>query len=177
MKQKSNIIKNNEYCTEAHVDQLTELSWQLLSSMLYFSFLFSQYEILQTKILIKRFLLSANDAYKGYVEFSQRIMLAREKMIKSKKPVLCSIPSIWMHETFKGGFEATESFYLSLITMRKTCPLYRIELRAVAEAVLELSECPTHNNFRYWRQWFQERGHLQEMYLLNDCIVHYLLKV
>lgn len=176
MTQKNN-FENSDYFNQADVDQLTELSWQLLSTMLYFSFLFSQHEIMKTKILIKRFLLCADDTYQGYVEFSQRIMLAREKMMKSKKPVLCSIPSIWMHPAFPDGFEATGRVYESLMSIRRSFPLCRIELRAVAEALLELSECPTHDNFRYWQRWFQERGMVQEMYLLNDCIVHYLLKV
>ena len=176
MHQNTKHVTGTLYSTEANIDHLTALSWQVLQSMLYFSFVFSYREVLQTKCIIKRLLVAAEDPYKGYLDFCQRVMLAREKMLAGRKPTLCCIPSIWMNETFEPGFNSTETAYIALASMRMSYLTYRVELRTVSEALLELSEYPAPDNFRYWKQWFSERGFIQEIYLLNDSIVEYLLK-
>ena len=67
------------------------------------------------------------------------------------------LPSTWFKQANEKGFIGTVKWMDSLKLKRKSIPLYRIELKALAEAVLEMTEDPTVANFRYWKSYLLER--------------------
>lgn len=158
-----------------NVEDYVNLSWNILHSTLYYSCIFSSREVDTTRTLIKRFLLQFINPYEGYIEFAQKVIIAKKKIGNEK--LLCLIPSVWMNENYPYGIVNVHEEYQQLIQLRKQLPLYLIELRAFAEAVLEVSENPNGEIFNYWKQWFSERNFIEEMYLFGDVVLFNLLKL
>ncbi|HEY6914609.1 MAG TPA: hypothetical protein VI413_08035, partial [Paludibacter sp.] len=67
------------------------------------------------------------------------------------------LPSLWFNPENEKGFAGTKQWYRKVYEARQSLPNYKIELKALAEAVLEVSTEPTQNNFHYWKNYFIER--------------------
>lgn len=112
---------------------------------------------------VKRFLLNASNLQSGYIEFVQRLLLARQYMHTERGQILLA-PNEWFEESNKKGFIRTALMFDELEHRRKDRPLYKIGFKGFADALLEFAEEPSSKNFHYWRSYFVERNSQQ---LLN----------
>lgn len=152
MEQIQKNTKENLEQIELYISAAWNLSysayWELLD--------FSAEEIRTAKEFIRRSITSENDAYMNYLNFCQRVLMAY-MYIKREHNKYIPIPSIWFDEGNTNGYAGTIKWMNSLSTKRKSLPLFRIELKAMAEAILEMNEEPCMANFRYWRSYLLER--------------------
>jgi hypothetical protein len=63
----------------------------------------------------------------------------------------------WLDPENKFGFSGTAAWFATLQDKRKPDPVHLLELKAFPEALLELAEDPSADNFNYWNGWFSER--------------------
>ena len=110
----------------------------------------------KAKSQIGFFLCSSSQPLKAYAVFCQRVLLARNYLLQNSHRYL-SLPSVWLNAQNEKGFTGTTGWYQQVQETRASLPNYKIELKAFAEAVLELKTEPTAANFQYWKAYFIER--------------------
>jgi hypothetical protein len=142
---------------ELLLEQTIEATWQIAYTALWNGDILSSAEISTCKKLIKTYLLQGEDLQRAYAELAQRIMLARID-VQSFPGRTVPMPSEWFNVNNENGFQGTKSLFAKLQFRRLSMPLYKIELKAFCEAVMEMTEEPTARNFHYWREYFIERG-------------------
>lgn len=140
----------------------TDTAWLFAYSSLWNNLSFSETEKSQTKSLIAGWLKGKNPR-KAFVHFCQQIILARLH-IQSLQHQYLALPSIWFDPETTEGYATIKDWLDEIRAIRSSVPDFKIEIKALAEAVLELSEEPTTENFLYWRQYFIEK---EEPVLLN----------
>lgn len=117
----------------------------------------------------RAFLVQQPDQYGRFVELVQRILLTKEYYRlygRTNKPCL---PSLWLADA--SGFLLSASWYKALEKKRKTIPLYKLEWKALAEALLEITEQGSLGLLRYWNNWFLKHNAVTEMLLFHKYIV------
>ncbi|HWJ28977.1 MAG TPA: hypothetical protein VNS32_20710 [Flavisolibacter sp.] len=139
-----------------NINYLTDIAWQLSSTALWNHAEFSDTEKEEARKAIRQYLLSAKDFYQAYLIYCQRILMARQYILNHNMRLLV-LPSRWLHPDNQQGFAGTLSWYQRLQEIRNALPLHKIELKAFAEALLEMKEEPTKANFLYWRSYFIEK--------------------
>jgi hypothetical protein len=153
-------------------DNLVDTAWLFAYTMLWNHQTFSGSEIREAKYYIKELLLTAKNHRKAFLNFCQRIILARQNVQLLNTDYL-ALPSLWFDAENMEGFAATREWLQAVKSIRYSLPTYQIELRALAEAVLEFSEEPSPKNFAYWRGYFIEHEkpillHLFGVYCSNQ---------
>lgn len=143
-------------------NNLLHKAWLFAYSVLWNSMIFSRTEIAEAKRSIKEWLKGRNPE-KSFVNFCQRIILARLN-VKTLNADLLALPSIWFDPENPEGFAVIKEWLDEIRTIRRSLPGFKIEIKALAEAVAEFSEEPTSENYAYWRNYFIEK---QEPVLLN----------
>ncbi|MBL7730346.1 MAG: hypothetical protein JNM88_04145 [Chitinophagaceae bacterium] len=134
------------------LQQLTDTAWSFACTALWNNLEFSSRETSTAKDKI-RSVLQSGDMEKSFLAFCQRVLLARHYVSKNPGHYI-PLPSVWLDETNKRGFAGTESWYNRVIDMRQSLPSYKQEVKALAEAILELSTEPSNANYQYWRSYF-----------------------
>ena len=129
-------------------------------------------EIREAKYYIKDLLLTAKNPRKSFLNFCQRVILARQNA-QSLNTDFLALPSLWLDAENVEGFAMTKEWLQAIKSIRYSLPHYRVEIKALAEAVLEFSEEPTPKNFNYWRAYFIEHEkpillHLFGVYCSNQ---------
>jgi hypothetical protein len=102
-------------------------------------------------------LAAATNAEKAYAELVQRILLARA-YVNSHPGKYIPVPTGWFSIANQNGFAGTEKWFTGIQATRASLPLYKLELKAFAEAVQEISEHAGATTFHYWRNYFIERN-------------------
>ncbi len=98
-------------------------------------------------------LLAKENKEKAFLNFCQRVLLARQYVTKTPGRYI-PLPSVWLDDNNKLGFTGTESWYNKINSVRQSLPTYKEEIKAMAEAILELSKEPSSKNYQYWRSYF-----------------------
>ena len=138
------------------IDIYTQAAWNLSYSAFWEQFDFSVIEIETAREFIHSFICNGVDPYANYMAYCQRVLMAYS-YIKNENEKYIPLPSKWFDKANDKGFIGTSRWMEVLNIKRKAIPLYRIELKAMAEAVLEMNEDPTVRNFRYWKSYLLDR--------------------
>ena len=139
------------------IDTLTNTAWSFAHTALWNHCIFSETEVANAKLSIKSLLVSAKNPTRCYNIFCQRVLLARQYVLASPTRFI-PLPSVWLDNQNALGFAGTKAWYLNIKKQRASLPNYKIELKALGVAVLEMSEAPTVKNFQYWKNYFIEKN-------------------
>lgn len=131
-------------------------------------------QVSKAKSYIRRILLQSYDPYKAFIEFCQRIMLFREHMIENEEVSPGVYISTWLNE--EDGYLGTESLFQELEKERIKTPLYKIELKGLAEAIFDMAEDPTEDNFNFWLNWLRLKLACNEICLFTMFVSYYHFK-
>ncbi|MBL7748766.1 MAG: hypothetical protein JNM19_15115 [Chitinophagaceae bacterium] len=131
---------------------LVNTAWLFACAALWNHLQFSAKETANAKQKIEA-LLSKEDKEKAFLNFCQRVLLARQYVTKTPGRYI-PLPSVWLDDNNKLGFTGTENWYNKINSVRQSLPAYKEEIRAMAEAILELSKEPSSKNYQYWRSYF-----------------------
>jgi hypothetical protein len=139
-----------------YMQHLVDAAWVLAHTALWGTALFSATETEAAKEQIKELLTKAPDPYKAYLAFGERVLLARHYLAQHRSRYI-PLPTVWLHPQNPKGYAGTAAWHQRILEVRAALPMYKIELRALAEGVLELTEEPTVQNFLYWKHYFIEK--------------------
>lgn len=148
------------------VNQFTGYAWKIVYTALWNTKQFAAPEIENAKEFISSFLQQGNNCKLKYLEFVQRVLLARQ-YISSHPGTYIPVPSQWFSTENVKGFLGTEKWYSAIQQTRAAMPLYKQALKAFAEAVLETTQTFKAKDFHYWRNYFiqQNTNGLLNLYL------------
>jgi hypothetical protein len=141
---------------QEQLQHFTTVSWLAAYTILWNGKQFSPKELKQALQQIRSFLLNATDLNTGFTELVQRLIIARQQL-PSDYGSTRTLPSVWFSAGYPHGLASTQSAYNSLLKRRSVNPLYRIGLKSFADALLQVYENPSTENYHYWRSWFQQR--------------------
>lgn len=142
--------------THSESEHFVGIAWNFAHTALWNDFAFSNKEIENAKEQIRLFFELCTDLKKAYTVFCQRVLLARQYLSNASNRFM-PLPSIWFNAQNEKGFAGTKQWYQKLYDARQSLPNFKIELKALAEAIYEVSMEPTQNNFHYWKNYFIER--------------------
>ncbi|WP_207515023.1 hypothetical protein [Longitalea luteola] len=145
------------------ITNLVDTAWLFTYSTLWNNHEFSSLEKSEAKYYIKEWITGGKKPLKAFTNFCQRIILARQN-IKSLNTDFLTLPSLWLDKENIEGYASTKELLERIKVIRHSLPNFQIEIKALAEAVLEFAEEPTKENFIYWRSYFIEKD---EPVLLN----------
>jgi len=141
---------------DLYMQHLVDAAWNLAHTALWDTAIFSATEVEGARALLREELTKAPDAYKAYLAFGERVQLARY-YVAARPDRYVPLPTVWLHPDNAKGYRGTAAWHQRILDMRASLPVYKIELRALAEGVLELTEEPTVQNFLYWKRYFIEK--------------------
>lgn len=139
-------------------EHFVNIAWLFAYTVLWNHQNFSVNEQKEAKYFIREIITKANNPRKAFLNFCQRIILARQN-IRLLNTDYLALPSLWLDSENVEGYAATKEWLHAIKSLRYSLPAYQIEIKALAEAVLEFSEEPTTKNFSYWRAYFIEHNH------------------
>lgn len=139
-----------------YMQHLLDAAWNLAHTALWSTAIFSATETVAAKEQIKELLTKAPDPYKAYLAFGERVLLARHYLAQNRHRYV-PLPTVWLHPQNPKGYAGTAAWHQRILEVRASLPVYKIELRALAEGVLEMTEEPTVQNFLYWKNYFIEK--------------------
>ncbi|HEY1113527.1 MAG TPA: hypothetical protein VGE66_08190 [Chitinophagaceae bacterium] len=139
-----------------YMQHLVNAAWVLATTALWNTALFSASETAAARTMIAELFATAADPYKAYLAFGERVLLARHYLAGSRQRYV-PLPTVWLHPGNEKGYRGTEAWHRKILEVRASLPVYKIELRALAEGVLEMSEEPTVQNFLYWKSYFIDK--------------------
>lgn len=145
-----------------HPERLASIAWMFARTALWNHFLYSEKEKLETIRYIQLWLESRNPRQR-LLQFIQRILLARQSLHRFR-PESLALPSFFFDPENADGFSLTGEWWLDVKIMRESLPIYKKELKVLADAIILFSSHPTAKSFRYWKTYFIERD---EPVLLN----------
>lgn len=154
------------------IDKLTDIAWSFAHTALWNSSIFSEKEIAAAKSNIKELLLAAKRPIRCYNIFCQRVLLARQYVLASPTRFI-PLPSVWLDNQNPLGFAGTKAWYLNIKKQRASLPNYKIELKALGVAVLEMSEDPTPENYQNWKNYFVEKKAIGLLDLFQHTITNH----
>jgi len=139
------------------VNEVINAAWSVAHTALWNTSLFSNKEMQEAKEWIGLYLINSKDLYKAYSIFCQRVLLARQYISNGNNRYV-PLPSVWLNPEYEKGFVGTRNWYEEMMVIRESLPNHKLILKAFAEAVWEVSQEPTADNFHYWRTYFIEAG-------------------
>jgi hypothetical protein len=140
-----------EYLQELNL--LAACAWQIVYTALWNTKEFAAPEIENAKAFIGTFLQQGDDHQAKYMEFVQRVLLARQ-YISTHPGTYIPLPSQWLSVQNSNGFLGTAKWYAAVQQTRQALPLYKQPLRAFAEAVLQTTQTCKAKDFHNWRSYF-----------------------
>jgi hypothetical protein len=156
------------------IDLYTEAAWNLSYSAFWELYEFSIAEIETARQFISGFISNGNDPYANYLTYCQRVLMAYS-FIRNENGKYVPLPSNWFDKKNDKGFSGTIKWMDALNLKRKSVPLHRIELKAMAEAVLEMTEDPSVPNFRYWKSYLIDRKQEWLYFLFVSVVMNGML--
>ncbi len=145
------------YKNSSIIAQTSIAAWQVIYTALYNGKLFYPFEKQLTMNHIRLLLINAPDAEEAYKEIVHRVLHMRYRLAK-RTGSFAQQPSQWLDPANANGYASTAAWYTALVEKRKQFPLYLLNYKAFAEAILEIRIEPTAANFHYWRNYFAERN-------------------
>lgn len=134
------------------LDHLVNTAWNFAYTALWNDIEFSIKEIENAKQQIAALLASGNPD-KSFVAFCERVLLARQYVAKNPGRYI-PLPTVWLDSNNKLGYAGTQRWHDDVRTIRASMPGYKTGIKALAEAILEISKDPSAGNYRYWRTYF-----------------------
>ena len=132
---------------------LVNLAWTILYTAFWNGIIFSEEEKRSAMTSIRNILMLKNSPQKGYIEFIQRVLLARYH--NNRYPVLnLPFPTQWLNGEYKLGYSSTKDAFKDLCKTRISDPLYKNEMNSFGTAILEIYKEPTGKNFHSWSSYF-----------------------
>ncbi len=141
---------------QTQIDKLVSNAWNFSFTALWNNASFSEKEIAAAQAVIREFISAYKKPEKGYKDFCQRVLLARN-YISGHAGRYIPLPSVWLNKENSTGFAGTKKWYKDILAVRSSLPDYKIELKALAEAVLEMQDESTSENYIYWRNYFLDK--------------------
>jgi len=157
-----------------NIDTLTDAAWNIAYTSLWNTEIFSKEEIKFARSWIKNFIMNTPDPYNAYLEFCQRVLMARRVAIDNQYTYIPA-PTWYFSTGNAKGFAGTGPWFEKLMYYRKSFPLYRHQWKVLPEAILSMYEDNSASNFHYWRTWFIVR-HFQStvnVFLATLCNMKY----
>jgi hypothetical protein len=119
-------------------DKLVDAAWNFVYTALWNAVQFSSKEAENAKQQIAVWLQSENKE-KTFIAFCERVLLARNYVTKNPSRYI-PLPSVWFDSNNKLGFAGTQRWHDDIKAIRESMPGYKTEIKALAEAILELSK-------------------------------------
>ena len=157
---------------EYEIAKLKNIAWHIAYTALWNTAQFSANEKETALNFISSFLSTAASPQKGYAEFVQRILLARQ-YTATHPGTYIPLPSLWFSTKNKNGFAGTAAWLQSVNITRSSLPNFKIHLRAFAEAIEETVESGAAKDFHYWRSWFAEHEKQSLLNLFLSTVANY----
>lgn len=152
--------------------RLVNTAWNFACAALWNTIQFSSKEIENAKQQIAA-LLQSDNAEKAFIAFCERVLLARQYVAKSPGRYI-PLPSVWLDSNNKLGFAGTQRWHDNIKAIRESVPGYKTGIKALAEAMLELSKDPSAKNYKYWRSYFIDHNTPGLLQLLQSATVQQL---
>ncbi len=140
-----------------NIARMADTALLVLTTGLFPKTLLNQYKAREAKACIRAFITHGGAYYKNFAAFCQRILMVRYFMSRNPWFEIRFDILTWLKPEVKRGFVKTANAFEEMQGIRKLDPLFRLELKAFPEAVLELAEEGTPEIFDYWNDWFAER--------------------
>ena len=150
------VIKGFKIVQSATQEQLISNAWNFAFTALWNNTFFSKAESETAKASIDQFISAFRVKERGHSVFCQRVLLARH-YINAQPNRYIPLPSVWLDKNNPTGFAGTKNWYKDILAVRSSLPNYKAELKAFAEAIVEMCEEPTPLNFKFWRNYFIEK--------------------
>jgi hypothetical protein len=156
---------------KTNVTPLVDAAWDFSCSVLWKTAIFSHRERAEAKAHIRSFLLKGNHPAKAFVTFCQRILIARQL----SPGCVIALPSIWLSKVNPSGFSSTKEGFEKIKVMRQSLPAFQINIKALAEAILEYVAEPTTKCFHHWMRYFKEQGEaeLMSLFMTSAILQHH----
>ncbi|HUC83477.1 MAG TPA: hypothetical protein VMR70_21370 [Flavisolibacter sp.] len=151
------------------IDILTANAWLCAYASLWKTASFSEKEVRKTTDLIEDHLTSASSPLKAYNLFCQRVLLTHY-YLRTHPESYVPVPSQWLDKNNVHGYAGTKKWIDKLLEQRASLPFYRIELKAFAEALLEMATEPCPANFAYWKNYFAPHPELLDLFLTSVAL-------
>lgn len=148
---------------------LAAIAWIFARCLLWNSLEFSAQEEQRAQEQILALLNRCADPRKGFRAFCQRVLLAQQYLSRNDDRYL-PLPTQWLHPGNEQGFAGTRNWLRRIETARASLPGHRQELKAMAEAVLEMHEEPCRANYQYWRSYFIQAGETRLLELFQQYL-------
>jgi hypothetical protein len=131
---------------------LVDTAWNFAYSALWNTTLFSDKEVKAAKARITDLFSSSKNSDKAFIDFAQRVILARH-YISSNKGRYIPLPSVWLDHDNEKGFAGTKQWLSEIKSIRSSMPNYKIVIKELAEAALDYSSEPSNLNYNIWRNY------------------------
>lgn len=167
---KAGAAKTAKEINSPELTALVNTAWHTAYTSLWNCTQFSTAETDTAKKAIGSFLQLHKTPEKGFIVFCQRIAIAK---FENSLQFLVNdwLPSDWFDWRNDEGFIGTKQRFDTIERTRASLPLFKQELKAFAEAVLEFSQEPTVRNYKFWRQYFIDREKPQLLELFQTVCV------
>lgn len=123
----------------------------------------SNKDAVETCKLVQSIICDGKYRFNNYIALCERILLFKAYAIEYK--VVIPSPLKWFRLELESS--PTSVLYKSLLRKRIKEPLYRLEWKGLAEAVLDLSEDGSDKCIGYWEKWLSERNAFEELRLFS----------
>ncbi len=138
------------------ISRLTTTAWKIAYTALWNGISFSRTEKQKAKAAIRTFLVNNQNIEKAYEEFVQRVLLARH-YINWHPGKFVPLPSEWLSEENKMGFQGTQRWMQKMLQKREAIPAYRSHWRDFAWAIWQVSGKKADRYFHQWRSYYAEK--------------------
>ena len=162
----SNLAEHHRY-----MQHLTDAAWILAHTALWPTDIFSATETKGARVFIQEIFTKAEDPFQAYLAFGERVLLARYYLARNRARYL-PLPTVWLHPANAKGYSGTAGWHQKILDTRASLPVYKIELKALAEGVLDITEEPTVQNFLYWKNYFIEKRTPGLLQLFLNVLAH-----
>jgi hypothetical protein len=152
---------------------LVNAAWIIAGTSLWNGIAISKDEEKTAKKMLRREFHFFINPYKAYLNFCQRILFTADEM---KTTALLQTPANWLAAGNDKGYASTLPDLMKLEEIRKKWPLYKVEYKVLAEAVLHMTEEPLKIHYAYWTGWFNERQLKHAAKLFNGCCAQIIFR-
>ncbi|MEP7107654.1 MAG: hypothetical protein ABI760_06715 [Ferruginibacter sp.] len=148
---------SNIYPIKEDIEAMVNTAWVLSIRCLWPSTRFSVKDCSDANKFIRGFIINETDPYKAYMEYCQRVLLAERQLIYDPCYKINPVPVEWFNSSNRNGFIQSLEWFQKLKQIRIKRPLYKQAMKTFCEAILDIVEVPTIDNFNYWLTWFKEK--------------------
>ncbi|MFC4262335.1 hypothetical protein ACFOWM_05575 [Ferruginibacter yonginensis] len=171
MKQPTLSVQKSASDYQHQLQQLTNTAFFIAYTALWNAQYFSAAEIAKTKAAIQQIISEQHNPIKQYNSLIQRILLTRQYWLSHPGHTIHS-PSNFFNPQNKLGYHQSATWFQTVLQTREAMPLFKIHLKAFAEAAHEILTTQKPSDFHYWRSWFAEQNKHTLLNLLLSTIAN-----